>query len=226
MADSWKKQGQTELYDGSHVDRLLGRSATRRAILDRLKKLSRDVGPDDVFILFLAGHGYARKIRPNVFVPRSFVFACPTFDLRQPSETGVPGQDLYRAIAAVPCRKLILLDCCHAGSTNVLRELAPEGIGPVMIAACRANESSYDIPFLGHGAFTNSVLEALDAEFPSVDRDCNRLLTVAELLSYVTRRVPETVAIAKPVLGDDAVQTPQGFIPRRSALVPVAGSVR
>jgi WD40 repeat protein len=226
IAATWQKQGQTSLYENSQVDVLLEGEATRQSVLEHLQRLKDRVHPDDLFVLFLAGHGYAERIRDNVFQPRSFVYACPTFDISRPHETGVTGSELYQAISALPCHKLLLLDCCHSGSTNILRELSPEGIGPVMIAACGGNESSYDIPFLGHGAFSNAILEAMDAHFAEVDTNRDNRLSVRELFGYIDQRVPRTIELARPVLGEDAIQTPQGFLPNPITIDVIAEAIR
>ena len=60
---------------------------------------------------------------------------------------------------------------------NQSGELAPEGIGPFMLAACGPNEFSFDIPFLEHGAFSNAILEALGTRFNKADRDTDSRAT-------------------------------------------------
>jgi hypothetical protein len=222
IAEAWSRQGKNDLFADAQVRLLLEGAATRLAILTELGRLSSEVEPDDLVVLFMAGHGYAKKVRGNVFLPRSFAFACPAFDVEKSASTGIPSGDLYAALCSLPCQKLVLLDCCHSGSTNILRELSPDGIGPVMITACDAHQSSYDIPFLGHGAFTGSVLEALSNRFASADEDQDRLLNATELYGYAAKRVPETVALARSVLGDNAVQHPQPYIPRFGSSFPLA----
>jgi uncharacterized caspase-like protein len=201
---------------------VLQASATREQVLKGLHNIATEVGPDDVFVLFLAGHGFAHRLQPNVFEPRSFTFAGPTFDVANPKATGIASQDLYDAIVAIPCRKILLLDCCHSGSANVLREFVPDGIGPVMLAACAANQLSYALPDLRHGAFSNSILEAFGGKFAEADADRNEELDIAELSSYMQQRVPTTVELARKVLGEEAVQTPQQFIPRNSGPLVLA----
>ena len=62
----------------------------------------------------------------------------------------------------VPCRKLVLLDVCHAGmAANPVRGLTPGGKGPTILASCEGTEVSIEDPGLGHGLFTAALLEAL-----------------------------------------------------------------
>jgi uncharacterized caspase-like protein len=199
--------------------------ATRSAILDALATVSRQVKPDDRFVLFLAGHGYAKRERPNVYLPRTFSFACPTFDIEKPISTGLGASALHDALAAIPCQKMLLLDCCHSGSMDLIRELAPDGVGPVIMVACDSKENSYDIPFLGHGAFTNALLEAAGEKFSVADRDRSAVLDSDELFSYVRRRVPQTIELARPIVGADALQTPQRFPPGDVATTPLVQRV-
>jgi len=222
ISQALRDQVGTSLFNSGQVHVLLEQSATRSAIIGKLQELRDTVRPDDLFVLFLAGHGYAKRIRPNVFQPRSFAFVCPDFDIASPQTTGIPGDRLYEEIIALPSRKLLLFDCCHSGSTNILREMAPERIGPAMIAACGAHESSYDIPFLGHGAFSSSVLDAIKVRFDDADQDEDKYLDTLELFEYVARRVPKTIQLAKPILGDGAVQTPQKHFPRYGDVLRVA----
>lgn len=226
VAERWRQQADTDLFEAANIRLLSDDEATKLAIIHQLRDLRDKVKADDLFVLFLAGHGYAKRIRKNVFQPASFAYACPTFDIANPKATGIAGDELYEEIVALPCRKLLLFDCCHSGSTNILRELAPEGIGPIMLAACSAHQSSYDIPFLGHGAFSNSILEATASKFADADKDKNDLLDIIELFDYISRRVPRTIELARPILGDDAVQTPQKFFPEHNESLDVAEGVK
>ncbi len=164
-------------------------------------------------MLFLAGHGYAKPAGPKVYMPETFCFVCPDFDTSRPYTTGLHLADLSKLLARIPCRKLVLLDCCHSGSANPARDMTPDGVGPIILTACGANEESHDIPYLAHGAFTAAVIEALGDRFAAADMDKDGMLTVDELFSYVSQRVPKIVALSRSFLGDDAVQTPAAFIP-------------
>ena len=224
VSEVWKQQGKTNLYDGSKCNVLLDKAVRRETLVKFIGQISKNVAPDDLFVLFLAGHGYAKQHRNNVVEPETFTFVCPNFDIRRPYATGLHCAELSSALAMVPCRKLILLDCCHSGCTSVVRGLTPDAIGPVIITACGENEESYDIPYLGHGAFSNALVEALGDRFSSADVDKDSKLTIGELYHYVLQRVQKTVALSRPVVGENAVQTPQAFFPRASMKdQPIAG---
>ena len=84
------------------------------------------------------------------------MFCCPEFDLKKPGDTGLTSLDLYKALAAIPAHKLVILDTCHSGLTTVnpIRGLTPNGKGPTIMAACDANEFAYENKEFGHGLFT------------------------------------------------------------------------
>jgi hypothetical protein len=218
---AWMRQGKTKLYDGISAKVLLEKDVRHETLVEAILKASAGAGPDDLFVLFLAGHGYAKEIGRQVFEPATFTFVCPNFDSNRPYETGLHCAELSNLIARIPCRKLVLLDCCHSGSTSVIREMTPEAMGPVIIAACAANESAHDIPYLGHGAFSNALVEALGERFAVADEDKDRVLSVQELFSYVSKRVQRTVMLSRSLLGDDAIQTPQALIPPAAARMSI-----
>ena len=220
---AWMCQGKTKLYDGASSTMLLEKDVRHETLVEAIRQASAGAEPDDLFVLFLAGHGYAKEVGHQVFEPATFTFVCPNFNSDRPYETGLHCSELSNLIARIPCRKLVLLDCCHSGSSNVIREMTPEAMGPVIIAACGPNESAHDIPYLGHGAFSNALIEALGERFSAADADKDLVLTVQELFSYVSQRVQKTVMLSRPLLGDDAIQTPQALMPPGAAKMSIAG---
>lgn len=231
MKEIWEKQKE-KLYGNVEITLLLEQKATREAILDQIKALAAKVKPDDRVIIFLGGHGYADKNKLG-----SFAYCSPTFDIRRPDKTGVTSQDLYERLSALPCRKLLLLDACHSGDvlqTNPIRDLTPDQVGPVILAACGAKESAVeDSDERKHGLFTWAVHEVLTKNvfFAAADLDKNGKLDTDELSTFVKHRVPmllENVkdniikrnAKAKQRLSDDelrdlreATQNPIAFVP-------------
>ncbi|MEI8374046.1 MAG: caspase family protein [Planctomycetota bacterium] len=222
VCEFWQRQGETQLYSAMSAKKLLNKEVCNETLVSALQQVSKNVAPDDLFVLFLAGHGYAKPVGPKAYKPETFCFVCPNFDTSRPYTTGLHLADLSRLLAQIPCRKLVLLDCCHSGSTSTIREVTPDGVGPIILAGCGANEESHDIPFLAHGAFTGALIEALGDRFAVADTDRDGILTVDDLFSYVSKRVPKIVELSRPVLGDDAVQTPAAFIPPTAKKMPIA----
>lgn len=184
------------------------------AALDALAdpKNTKAARPNDVLVLFLAGHGQrlGDTAKGTELIPAGaelsddpddpnaafknvrFVFCCPDFDLNKPAAGSVAADELFDRLAAVNCRKLVFLDVCHSGGAteeNVLRRLLPHGQSPFVLAACEHGQKSYENPALKHGLFTQSLLEATGDEFRRADADSDGELTCDELVKYAQRRV-------------------------------------
>jgi hypothetical protein len=163
---------------------------SRQAILDTLGELQRQVRPDDVLVFYLSGHGMG-----DGKVEQTFTFICPQFKLgKQAAETGVTGKRLYRSLMELPCHKLVLLDACHSGdvSTNPVRQLCLDGMGPVVISACKPDQSAISDDEAG-SLFTQSVNEALTNSFKEADVNKDGSLDVEELKNYVSRQLQRQV---------------------------------
>ncbi len=83
--------------------------------LENVKKLKQKLSaarPQDVVILFFAGHG---MLDENF----DFRFAAWNVDMNRPSETGMLYDDLEKILDGIPCRnKLMLVDACHSGQVD------------------------------------------------------------------------------------------------------------
>jgi WD40 repeat protein len=189
MESSWKGQ-QNRFYDRIMTVAAPDGRATRTNLLEQLATLVGRVGPDDRLVLFLAGHGEVHKDAKGKDV---FVFCCSNFDRTKFTDTGLTSDDLYQALARLPCRKIVFLDACRSGdlALNPVRSLTPAGKGPTILAACDPTQFSFENPTLKHGLFTYAVLEALDNSFGKADRNDDGQLTADEIYAYVRTRMPD-----------------------------------
>jgi WD40 repeat protein len=215
MKASWLAQ-RGKLYANVSVTLCTDEDATREKILAQLKALATRVQPDDRLVLFLAGHGDRLDTDP---AQAKYVFCCPDYDRRRLSETAVSGKDLYEALAAIPCRKVLFWDACHSGEAlpDPIRDLTPGAKGLVVLAACEPNEESFESQKFGHGLFTYAVLEALDNQdgaFARADRNHDGLLSVAELFAYAEARLPQLLK----EIHREGQQHPVSFPPELSPL--------
>jgi WD40 repeat protein len=227
-------RGPEKYFPTGSVALMLDAKASRKSLtesLDALKKkqAAGRIKPDDLLVVFFAGHG--DLLTPDGKLPPpakagaarglsadwgSFVFCCPDYTPAKATTTTVSGEELFDALAGINCRKMVLLDTCHAGGaieTNLLRRCIPNGQGPFVIAACDQSEKSFEDDKLKHGVFTYVVLDALGPRFREADRDTDGHLTPQELFAYVARNVPEVMKRVKP----GNTQTPVCF-PRPEAL--------
>jgi WD40 repeat protein len=214
ISATWSKQKHLyseaslapKLHDGTTA-------VTRAELLQALEDLAATVGPDDQVVLFLSGHGFFTPAGNEAGSLDYWVFCCPEFNSKKPTETGLTSPQLYRALAKIQARKLVILDSCHSGLTsgNPIRGLTPNGKGPTIFAACGGSRNAYafEHPNYGHGVFTEAILEALDSRFAEADTNKDGKLDAAELFAYVKGR---TAVLLKEV-DENAHQVPEVFPP-------------
>jgi uncharacterized caspase-like protein len=189
--------------------------ATRPAILAGLKDLAQIARPDDICVVFLSGHGDYQEEKPTLAggPPRSvFVFCPPDYDPNNPYKTGVTNEELFDKLAAIPCRKLLILDACHSGAAadNPARDFAPDGQGPIVMAACDLNQSSLEDKKFGHGLFTRAILDALDDAQSYPDHDGAKELWATDLFRHTRKEMP---ALLKLIDKRESAQVPILFAP-------------
>jgi len=145
------------------------------------------------------------KVKQNSVGLGQFVFVCATFDLYGDLQNTVLNlKELYDKLVHLPCHKLIFLDACHAGSVNpdmrsgndLIRALTREGVGPVIISACRPDQFALEVAnqFFKDdevgGVFSQAILNTLTNEFDLADRDKDGLLNPEELFNRLESRIP------------------------------------
>jgi len=117
-----------------------------------------DAKPRDVVLLFLAGHGVSAQEGKFYFLSRdAVVSATKTVD----SSRAISGDEIVSVLDA-PGNRLVFIDACQAGGVDndrMVRSLMDTNA--FVFAACRGNEFSYEDAELGHGYFTNSIMDAL-----------------------------------------------------------------
>jgi hypothetical protein len=188
-----------------------------------LPRILAEAEPDDRVILFFSGHGVERD---------GVTYLIPS-DARGDdlSGTALPVSELSEALRQ--CRagvKFLILDSCHSGGAKSPRagEPASEVLaksfvsrrvpGCIILASCRAEESSREWPQQQQGLFTYWLARALEG---GGDSNGDGRLTVDEVYDYTFERVVKT---AKQVFGAD--QTPVRVIGGDISGVPVVLRLR
>lgn len=185
---------------------------TRAAWQERLTAMARaiaaDVTPDDLVVIFLAGHGTNALGRR-----RGYAYLChdASFEERDgefvPSAASTIGWEDLRPLAALPCRKLALIDTCHAGALTPLkrgataRDLQENMV--LVLSASADDESSQESDAWGHGAFTKVLLEALagaaDTRGGAGAEVGDGIVTLDEVVDHVLAVVPTLTATGHAV---------------------------
>jgi WD40 repeat protein len=192
QASAKKPYATVRVWDG-----LYDRDATRGKIRQRLSEIAKDVGEDDVVLLYLAGHG-------KVSLGEEMFYFVPV-DGRDDNldETAVSTAIIAEAIRNLPARRIVLiLDACQSGGAiealskigavkaqMELRRAAQEpkvpghehGMGVHLIAATLP--LSYAVGLQeGKSALAETLIQAL--------RQGNGLVTAARVSAYTKDQLP------------------------------------
>jgi hypothetical protein len=169
-------------------------------IRDKLKNAS----PDDLLIIFLAGHGWAD------LETEDYYFIGHEADLgdvlvKRKYDQCISWKD-FQILADIPCRKIAVLDTCHSGAIQPQRvqeiaggkllhsrELKPairalEEDVIITIASTDITEQAIEDPASKHGAFTRCLLDALEGK---ADASGDGLVDLNEVIEYLKGAVPK-----------------------------------
>jgi TolB-like protein len=173
---------------------LTDKQVTRESILDGLSTFLGQAGPDDVAVLFVAGHGVRDLASGSYyFLP----YPASADNLLTQGLRMTDFDEMLRVVRRNVRAVIVMLDTCHAGALGIptqhmvsADEMAGQisaGEGFYLLAATKPGEESKEQTTLGHGVFTYSVLEGLRG---GADVDGDGTISVSELFSYVARQVP------------------------------------
>jgi hypothetical protein len=174
----------------AHV--LTDRQATRAGILQGLDWLASVMTPRDVAVFSFSGHGTRD--------PRGKFYLVPV-DVREddPAGTCFPGEMLKQALAGLPGRVIAVLDACHSGAVSdskrsgtrvgaddLARDLVTEDYGVITMCSSLGNEYSMESSEVGHGFFTEGLMEGL---YGKADFNHDGLVYLHEADAYAALRV-------------------------------------
>ena len=173
---------------------LTDNKADRDEILAALDKLAKVTDADSTVVIYFSGHG-GNKDGGYYFCPYGFNPAAL-------QETAISGPEFKDKITAIPAKKkLILLDCCHAGGIGSgikgeeftkasvppeAIELFQQGKGCVVIASSKKDEVSYTGK--PYSVFTGALIEALCGQGISEE---DSYIMVSDLAMHAARRTPQ-----------------------------------
>jgi WD40 repeat protein len=193
LARAWKEKSGT-LYRKIEIKLLTDKDATRAEILGGLVWLRKQMTQKDVGIVSFSGHG-ARD------ADTTFYLAPVDVNPENLLASGVSGEQLRKTLAGIPGKMLVLLDACHAGSVDgdkrkafggltddLVRDLVTDDYGIVVLCSSTGREYSLEDGTVGHGFFTQAILEGLSGK---ADYNKDGVVYLNELDNYVTERVKE-----------------------------------
>ncbi len=189
-----------------HVFLLTDAQATKSRIESLLGTLlKRKAGPEDTVIIFYAGHGAVETDPTNPDGDGFEKYLLPhDADLADLYTSAISMNEVRTIFQRIQAQRLIFIaDTCYSGASGGRTTLVTKtranlsekfveriakGRGRVIITSCSANEVSKEDDNLGHGIFSYYLMEGLKG---GADRDEDGIITVDELFSYISRKVPE-----------------------------------
>jgi uncharacterized caspase-like protein len=194
VADYFSKNG-SRLFSSVNVVTLYDDKATAPNILSAFADLQQKAQPQDVVVIYFAGHGDTR-VNDWYFVPYDVVY--PERD-EELTGKGLSSTRIAEELGKMKAQKiLMILDSCRSGSAvtafrgyedrRSLAQLA-RSAGIHVIAASNATQLAQEVSELGHGVFTYTVLKGLEGQ--ALIGPTRKDITVRGLLAYVEGTLPE-----------------------------------
>ena len=188
IAANFPKCCKGELFHDVHSEALVNSKARKDAIVSRLSALRKQAKPNDLVVIFFAGHGVKQKDK--------FYLLPVEAKTAELAKTAISGDELRKALGEFPCQVLLMLDACHssAGLKNfrpavddITRNLTDDDCGVAVLCAAMAHEKALEIG--GNGLFTKAVVDGLNRGDGVPFNTFNRTMYIHHLHSYVFDRV-------------------------------------
>jgi WD40 repeat protein len=209
LAGLFQKRGKT-LYRDVHVTRLLDNEATTKNVREALTVVAKKTNPQDTLVVFLAGHG-AMGGQRYYFIPHEFSRRDGKSLEEDIRSQGLPADvigDWMGSAAAL--KRVLILDTCNSGAAVGLSKLSRNPFafrgaverlsraqGVFTIAASATGEEAQEVPDLGHGVLTYTLLAALGdvtrgplENQPLRPSNPERVADVLEWFSFASGQVP------------------------------------
>ena len=207
VASLREKSGK--IFEVGMVKTLSDKQISPRSVdqtITEVRETLSQVAPEDLLVVFVAGHGLAKK-EEYFFIPPSkkLETGLADFDL----DTDGVSWRLLRRLAAVRCRKVFLLDTCFAGNVTLAEggsDNWKSSIRPLrrsealVLTATGIGESSFENDNLKHGVFTYCLLDAINGKADGrtakgpVDSKKDGSVELSEIIAYVAQEVPTLTA--------------------------------
>ena len=187
-----KAADELGLFKNVSVTTMINIDVTRAGLDQAFARLAAEIGPEDKFVFFAAGHGKVYKDR-YYFFPQDLRFGAGDAITSQGIDQDT-WQAWFRRIPALA--SVLIYDTCEAGQlTTAMRgsesirtaiDLLKHATGRSILAATTAEDAARE-GFEGHGVFTYALLKALSEG----DQNGDGRIEVIELGQYVERSVPQ-----------------------------------
>jgi hypothetical protein len=188
-------------FRSDRVRLLTDQRATYSEIRTALFNFLAATQPDDMVLIFLAGHGVQDVVNPD-----NFFFLTHDSDVKNLGGTAVPMWDLGNVMDYTirSQRIMVFADTCHSGAAlgrggvnpgrslnffNKYLEVLARKKGRLVLTASQAHENSLEAEKFGQGVFTHALLLGLSGS--ADDNPNDGVVTAGELVDYIREKVPE-----------------------------------
>ena len=172
---------------------LTNENAVLPNIRDGFAWLDKNVKPEDIGMIFLAGHGFDDDDGTYHYLPREA-------DIDNLETTSLPYTDLLAGLKGIAGSAVLFLDTCHAGdamgrpghasmdSIGLVSKLSQPANGIIVYASSTGDQYSLESPSWQNGSFTKALVEGLDGAAEYRERD---YISTTMLETYVKERVKD-----------------------------------
>jgi uncharacterized caspase-like protein len=182
-------------------DPVLNEAVTAENLHRKFEELGKVIRPDDVFVLYMAGHGVTDNGR-YCYIAHDANYEGDDFD--KLVETSIGQDQLQTWLTLIPAfRSVLIYDTCESGSTAedrsgfrgaqrlVAAEKLSQSMGRTVLAASSDVKDALEgyPPDAGrkHGIFTYVLLDA----FALADTDKDGMITTESLAAYLRMHLPD-----------------------------------
>lgn len=173
---------------------LVGSQVTRNQINAEIERIADDAKPNDLAIIFFAGHGMVDGLN------KYYLATSEVEDVTVPRKGGLSANVFAEKISYIGCKLVVFIDACYsakilesfrsgASNADFFKELNSTPNGTNIYTSSGANSLSREDDSLRHGTFTKALIESCD--FNKADTDKDGRITITEVRNYLERRIPE-----------------------------------
>ncbi len=200
-------KGGEPLFNTIHAISIQDSKANKTEIKAAFEQLIEEVGPEDVFVFYYAGHGMMS--RGSTAKPSDFYIVTHNvtsfYGESILAKEGVSASELLEFSQEIAAQKqLFILDACHSG--GALDAIASRGVdgrekaiaqlarntGTFFLTASQDVQYANESGDLKHGLFTYALLEVIGGDVETIiGAQQDNKITINEMKTYVEERVPE-----------------------------------
>ena len=205
------------LFKQVNVETIVGKNANKTEIdiaLERYKNAYRvgEITNKDVFVLFVSSHGFIYKDSiagaTDWITFEKFLIQASNYDNAAKEATSVAYENIISTLAAIRCKKIVLIDACFSGGinkntivtntdnesiNNLITQLSFQQPGLVTITSSTKSQPSYEDKTWRNGAFTEAIIDA----FSNGDVNGDKVVTLSEMYSHIANKIPTIVKQVK-----------------------------